>query len=156
MHGEVLGTQRNSEAMSAYDDLDTLIASDSKDMSVENLLELQRRVAGERYFLAGHVATLKGTFLRKEANRKSIFATSKLKVKADHVGSRALGDDAAKDSAEQRPEVIVARSEEISAEIEFEHARLRFSAADGVLSSLQMRLADARDERKQSRLTQNP
>lgn len=130
--------------------LDTLINSDSEGLVGKDLLELQRKIAGERYFLAGHVAKMKSAWSQKEVDRKAIFIQAKLTAKAEKVGEKAMSETAAADVAEQRPEVIRARHEEIVAEAGYEAAKLKFNAAGDVLSSLMMRLSMLRDELKQT------
>lgn len=136
--------------------LDTLIDSDSEGMPPLDLLELQRKIAGERYRLAEVVARLKKDFLQKEVDRKSIYLRSKLTAKAEHQGDRAMSETAAGDIAEGRPEVIRARSEEIIAEANFEAMKLKFNASGEVLTSLTMRLSHLRDERRQTAQVQAP
>jgi len=135
--------------------LDALIASDSEGLAPVDLLELQRKIAGERYHLAEIVARLKKDFLQKEVDRKSIYLRAKLTAKAEHLGERAMSETAAGDIAEGRPEVIRARSEEIIAEANYEAMKLKLNASGDVLTSLTMRLSNLRDERKQTALTQH-
>lgn len=115
------------------------------------LLHLQQRIAGIRYRFAEVVSGLSRKAMQSEVDRKALFARSKLTARAEHVGQRALSNDAATETAEQRPEVIRARHEEIMAQAEYEAAKMKMQASGDVLNSLQMRLANARDEAKNTR-----
>lgn len=143
--------------MTNFKELDSLVeASDNEALPPTELLALQQKLAAHRYRLAEQVSVLKRKADTAEVDRKSLFAKAKLTCKADTIGSKPLGEQAAADKAEQLPEVIRARADEIMMQAEFEAAKMKMQASGDVLSSLMMRISFARDERKQSAHIQAP
>lgn len=139
--------------MTTIQALDELIEGTfNESLPPTELLVLQQRIAGYRYRFAEEVSALSKAAMIAEVDRKSIFAKAKLSAKAEAVGTRALGEQAAADTAEQRPEVMRARTTEIWACAEYEAAKMKMQASGDVLNSLQMRIAFARQE---ARNTQN-
>lgn len=118
----------------------------------DELLRLQREIAGYRYHMSEVVADLSRKAMQSEVDRKTLFAKAKMAARADHLGQRALSNDAATEAAEQRPEVIRSRAEEIMAQAEYEALKMKLNTSGDVLMSLQMRIANARDEMKQTRM----
>lgn len=138
--------------MNIMQELDLLVEGTfTEGLYPADLLVLQQRIAGYRYRLAEMVSTLSKRAMQSEVDRKSVFAKAKLTAKAESVGGKPLGEAAAADTAEQRPEVIRARHEEIMAQAEYEAAKMKMQASGDVLNSLQMRIANARDEAKNTR-----
>lgn len=137
------------------EELDSLIeATDNEALTGEDLLVLQMKIAAHRYRMAEQVATLSRRANEAEAERKRIFALAKGHAKALSIGTRAIGEQAAADIAEGTKAVIDARSAEILAQAEYEAIKNKMHAAGDVLSSLQMRIAHLRDERRESRTHQ--
>lgn len=137
------------------DTLDALIQSDSEGMQPAQMLELQRRIAAERYYLAPIVAHAKREWMQAEVDRKTLFAKAKLRAKADHQGPKAMSVDAANDAAEQMPDVIRAKANEIDKDAGFQVLRLKYDASGEVLQSLTMRISQAKEELKGSRTFQH-
>lgn len=138
--------------MNILHEIDMLVEGTmSEALAPSDLLLLQQRIAGYRYRLAEVVSALSKVAMQAEVDRKSIFAKAKLTAKAESIGSKALGEAAAADFAEQRPEVIRARGEEIMAQMEYEAAKMKMQASAEVLSSLMMRISHARDEARNTK-----
>jgi len=138
--------------MSTTQELDLLVeATFTEGLAPTELLVLQQRIAGHRYRLAEVVSGLSKKAMQAEVDRKSIFARNKLTAKAESVGTRALSETAAADKAEHHPEVIRARHDEIGAQAEYEAAKMKMNASGDVLNSLQMRIANARDEARNTK-----
>lgn len=95
--------------------------------------------------------------MQAEVDRKSIFAKAKLQAKVDaaKTGNTRLGEQAASDTAEQLPEVIRARGEEIEAQAHYEAMKMKMQASGEVLSSLSMRIANLRDAAKDAKFHQH-
>lgn len=135
-------------------ELDSLVAETRSDsLSPLDLLRLQREIAAWRYTLAETVARLSRDAMQAEVDRKSLVAKAKLIARAQHTGPRLLSNDAATETAEQLPDVIRARGDEIDAQATYEAAKMKYNASGDVLASLQMRLANARDEAKNTART---
>lgn len=140
-----------------FERLDALVeATDNEQLPQAELLVVQQKLAAERYRMAEVVAQLSKKAMLAETDRKALLAKSKLTVRAAHIGNRPLSNDAAVDAAEQQPEVIRARAQEIMSAADHEAAKLKYGASGDVLSSLSMRLAHLRDENKNTRITQQP
>lgn len=134
--------------------LDALIlATDNEGLSGSDLLLLQQRIAAERYRFSEVVSQLSRKAMQAEVDRKSVFAKAKLTAKAQ--ASAKMGEATAADEAEQRPEVIRARSEEIEAQAEYEAMKMKMNASGEVLSSLSMRIANMRDAAKDAKFHQH-
>lgn len=135
-------------------ELDNLIGQTRSDtLSPLQLLGLQRDIAAYRYTLAEVVARLSREAMQAEVDRKSLVAKAKLIARAQHTGPRLLSNDAATETAEQLPDVIRARGAEIDAQATYEAAKMKYNASGDVLASLQMRIAQARDEAKNTART---
>lgn len=132
--------------------IDTVVKeSCAQDAPVDELLRMQRQLAGYRYRFAEVVADLSKKAMQAEVDRKSVFAKAKLMAKAEAVGSKVMSESAASDVAEQRPEVIRARHDEIDAQGMYEAAKLKMHASGDVLMSLTMRISYAKEEAKNTR-----
>ena len=133
----------------SYEAIRALVNSDRENLSPADLLELQRRIAGERFHLATVVAQKRRAFAQAELDRKALILLKKSEAKIDHAKTtgKPMTETAATDAAEQHPEVGRARLAEINAEMEFDEARLILSTSEGVLSSLVMRISDLKSER---------
>lgn len=132
--------------------LDRLVTEATTDGTpVHDLLRLQMQLAGYRYRFGEVVAQLSKAAMQAEIDRKSLVALAKLRARAEHKGPRQLSNDAATEAAEQLPEVARAHTAEIEAQGMYEAAKLKMNASGDVLMSLQMRIAHARDEAKQTR-----
>ena len=106
----------------------------------EVMAGLHARIAGYRYRMSTMVAELHKKYLNAEVQRKSLFAKAKLQKIAE-------GMTVGKATEEAEGMIHGARIDEVMAQAEYEALRMKWNAAGDVLTNLQMRMAQARDER---------
>jgi hypothetical protein len=136
-----------------FSELDALIAStDQRDIRPDLLLELQQRIAAQRYYLIDVVRKLSREAGIAEVDRKSAISRVKLTKRAEHGTSIAQ----ATEQAEQDPEIIRLRSAEVFAAADYEAAKLKLHASGDVLVSLAQRISSSRDDRRESYTHQKP
>jgi hypothetical protein len=139
--------------MSTLREIDLLVdASMNEGLPIHEVLSLQQKLAGQRYRLAEEVSGLSKQAMQTEVDRKACFAKAKMRAKAQSNAGKPLSETAASDEAEQHPEVIRARAEEIMAQAEYEAAKLKYNASGDVVSALTMRISFLRDEAKNTRM----
>ena len=113
------------------------------DLSPDRVVELYAEIAVMSYYLSTTVADAYRTYANAEGDRKAHMARSVIRLQADGASNaKAVA------TVEGSPEHLELRAKEIGAEVEYIRWKHIAQGVANVLSSLQMRSAYLRDERK--------
>lgn len=140
--------------MTTIQELDLLVvAADQDNISPEDLLVMQRQIAGFMYRLSEEKAQAIRDAALAERERKYMIVRTKL---SDMALDPKLSSIKAEERAESSPAIKELREKEIDAQMLADVIQSKYYAAKEMLNSIQYRITAFRDERRLTASTQNP